>query len=160
MIDPERQSTLQFQQIAKLQDELLATQAQLKQLQTFAKNNPQIPSLQLRVKNLRQEIAAETDRVAGGDRSLAKKAAEYQRLALEREFADKQLGSTLASLEQARNEAQRKQLYLERIVQPSKPDMAMEPRRIRNIIATLLLGLIFWGILSILVAGVKEHADR
>lgn len=159
VIDPERQTSLQFQQIAKLQDELIATQSQLMQLQTFTRNNPQIPSLQLKVQSLRQEIDVQTNQVAGGDRSLAKKAAEYQRLALEREFAEKQLGSTLVSLEQARNEAQRKQLYLERIVQPSKPDMAMEPRRLRGIISTLVVGLVLWGILTILIAGVKEHQD-
>jgi capsular polysaccharide transport system permease protein len=159
VIDPEHQSTIQLQQIAKLQDELIATHAQLMQLQTFTMNNPQIPSLKHRVQNLKQEIDAETNRVAGGDRSLANKAAEFQRLALEREFADKQLTSALASLEQARNEAQRKQLYLERIVQPSKPDKAMEPRRIRNILATLMLGLISWGVLTMLLAGVREHQD-
>lgn len=159
VIDPERQSSIHLQQIAKLQDELIATQAQLTQLQTFTKSNPQIPSLQQRAQNLRQEIDAETTRVAGGDRSLANKAAEYQRFALEREFADKQLGSALASLEQARNEAQRKQLYLERIVQPSKPDMAMEPRRLRGVIAAFLLSLIAYGILTILLAGIREHLD-
>jgi capsular polysaccharide transport system permease protein len=159
VIDPERQSTIQLQQIAKLQDELIATQGQLTQLQTFTQGNPQIPSLQKRVQTLKREIADETNRVAGGDRSLANKAAEYQRLALEREFADKQLASALVSLEQARNDAQRKQLYLERIVQPSKPDIATEPRRIRGVLATLLFGLIAWGTLSMLVAGVKEHQD-
>lgn len=159
VIDPERQSNIQLQQIAKLQDELIATQAQLVQLQTFTKKNPQIPSLQLRVQYLRQEIDAETNRVAGGDLSLAKKTAEYQRLSLEREFADKQLGSALASLEQARNEAQRQQLYLERIVQPSKPDMAMEPRRARSILATFMLGLAAWGVLTMLFAGIREHQD-
>lgn len=157
VIDPELQSTIQLQQVAKLQDELIATQAQLSQLKTFARSNPQIPSLQQMVKNLQQDIAAETARVAGGDRSLANKAAEYQRLALDREFADKQLGSAFASLEQARSEAQRQQLYLERIVQPSRPDMAMEPRRIRGVFATLAVGLIAWGILSMLIAGVREH---
>jgi len=159
VIDPEKQSAIQLQQIAKLQDELIATQAQLTQLQTFTKDNPQIPSLQQRVQNLRQEIGAETARVAGGDRSLANKAAEYQRLALDREFSDKQLGSALASLEQARNEAQRKQLYLERIVQPSKPDRAMEPRRLRAMLTTFILGMIAWGVLAILLAGVREHKD-
>ena len=160
VIDPEKQTALELGQIVKYQDELIAAQTQLAQLETFAKNNPQIPSLQLRIKNLTQEIDTQTTQVAGGDHSLANKAAQYQRLALEREFADKQLASTLVSLEQARNEAQRKQLYLERIVQPSKPDKAMEPRRLRGIIGTLLLGLIIWGILSILVAGVREHHDR
>ena len=159
VIDPVQQSSIQLQQIAKLQDELIATQAQLTQLQTFTKNNSQIPSLRQRVRNLRRQIETETNRVAGGDRSLANKAAEYQRLALDREFADQQLGSALASLEQARNEAQRKQLYLERIVQPSNPDMAMEPRRIRGVCTTIVLGLIVWGILTMLLAGVREHQD-
>jgi capsular polysaccharide transport system permease protein len=159
VIDPERQSAIQLQQIAKLQDQLIATQALLTQLQTFTKNNSQIPSLKQRVRNLRQRIDAETNRVAGGDRSLANKAAEYQRLALDRKFADKQLASALASLEQARNDAQRKQLYLERIVQPSKPDKAMEPRRIRSILSTFALGLIVWGVLTMLLAGVREHQD-
>jgi capsular polysaccharide transport system permease protein len=159
VIDPEQQSIIQLQQVAKLQDELIATNAQLSQLQTFTKNNPQIPSLQQRVENLQKGIDAEINRVAGGDRSLAGKAAEYQRLALDREFADKQLGSALVSLEQARNEAQRKQLYLERIVQPSTPDMAMEPRRVRGVLTTLVLGLIAWGILTMLLAGIREHQD-
>lgn len=93
-------------------------------------------------------------------RSLASRLTEYQRMALDKEFADKMLANGMSSLEDARNQALRKQLYLERIAQPSKPDRAIEPRRIRNILATILLGLIIWGILSILVAGVEEHHDR
>lgn len=98
-------------------------------------------------------------KVAGGSTSLTNKAAQYERLALDRTFAEKQLGAALASLEQARNDAQRKQLYLERIVQPNKPDVAVEPRRLRAILATFLLGIISWGVLTILLAGVKEHKD-
>jgi capsular polysaccharide transport system permease protein len=159
VIDPERQSAVQLQQIAKLQDDLIATKTQLVQVRSVTPDNPQIPVLQKRQETLQAEIDAETNRVAGGERSLANKAAEYQRLALDREFADKQLASAMASLETARNEAQRKQLYLERIVQPNKPDIALEPRRIRGIVATLVLGLISWGILTILLAGIREHRD-
>jgi capsular polysaccharide transport system permease protein len=111
------------------------------------------------VETLQAEIELETAKVAGGDRSLSNKSAEYERLALDRVFAERQLGAALASLEQARNDAQRKQLYLERIVQPNKPDVAIEPRRIRNVLATLVLSLIAWGILSLLIAGVREHRD-
>lgn len=80
-----------------------------------------------------------------------------QSLHLEREFADKQLATSLSSLEQARTEALKKQLYIERVANPILPDSAMEPRRIRGIISTLLLGLVLWGILSLLISGVKEH---
>jgi capsular polysaccharide transport system permease protein len=80
-----------------------------------------------------------------------------QSLHLEREFADKQLATSLSSLEQARTEALKKQLYIERVANPILPDSAMEPRRIRGVISTLLLGLVLWGILSLLISGVKEH---
>ena len=159
VIDPEKQSAIPLQQIAKLQDELISTKSQLAQLQLLTKENPQIPVLKKRIQMLETEIELESARVAGGGRSLASKAVEFQRLALEKEFADKQLASALASLEQARNEAQRQQLYLERIAQPSLPDAAMEPRRVRNILTTLVLGLVAWGVLTMIVAGIKEHLD-
>ena len=159
VVDPERQATVQLQQVAKLQDELITTKIQLAQLRTFTPENPQIPALEKRASTLQAEMEVETTKVAGGERSLANKAAEFQRLALEREFADKQLASALASLEQARNEAQRKQVYIERIAQPSLPDIALEPRRLRSILATFVLGLVAWGVLSMLLAGVREHQD-
>ena len=146
--------------MSKLQDELIATKTQLAQIRDLTKDNPQIGSLQTKLNTLQAEINSETAKVAGGgDRSLSSKSADYERLALDRTFADKQLSVALTSLEQARNDAQRKQLYLERIVQPSAPDMAVEPRRLRSVFATFVLGLVAWGILSMLVAGVREHQD-
>lgn len=157
VIDPVQQSAIPLQQVAKLQDELIATKAQLAPLQLLTKDNPQIPVLKKRIQMLETEIELESARVAGGGRSLASKAVDFQRLALEKEFADRQLASALVSLEQARNEAQRQQLYLERVAHPNRPDAAMEPRRIRSIFAVFMLGMIAWGILSMLIAGIKEH---
>ena len=74
-------------------------------------------------------------------------------------FADKQFASALASLESARSEAERKQLYLERLVTPNLPDKALEPRRIRSVFMVLAVGLLAWGVVSLLVASIKEHAD-
>lgn len=159
VIDPERQSSIPLQQVAKLQDELISTRAQLLQIEKLAKENPQLPVLRQRVLLLEREIDAESKRVTGGERSLTSKAPEYQRLILEKELSEKMLASAMTTFEQAKNEAQRKQLYLERIVQPNLPDEAMEPRRIRNIIAVFLLGLITWGIATMLIAGVREHQD-
>ena len=159
VFDPERETALQLQQVAKLQEELTVTKTQLAQVRQITTNNPQVAVLQKRVELLRSEIAAETSKVAGGDRSLSGKSATYHQLALEHAFADKQLATALASLEQARNDATHKQLYLERIVQPNKPDKAMEPRRFINVFATFVLGMILWGILSMIIAGVREHHD-
>ena len=159
VFDPERQSALQLQQISKLQDELIANKMQLAQLQLLSPSNPQIASIQKRSQTLQAAMDAEMGKVAGSGASLTNKSADYERLVLERGFAEKQLGGALASLEQARNEAQRKQLYLERIVQPNKPDVAVEPRRLRSVVTVFFMGLMAWGILTILIAGVREHTN-
>lgn len=160
VFDPERQSALQLQQVSKLQDELIASKMQLIQVRSLSPDNSQVSVLQKRVDSLQQEINNEMSKVAGSSgNSLTNKAAEFERLNLERAFADRQLASAMTSLENARNESRRKVLYLERIVQPSKPDMALEPRRIHNILSTFVLGLVAWGILSMLLAGVREHQD-
>ncbi len=157
VVDPVEQTKLHYEQISRLQAELVKTQAQLTQLKVFAPDSPHPPALELRATTLESEIAKETEKITGGDNSLASKAAEYERLALEREFADKQLASALVSLELARNEAQRQQLYLETVAKPSLPDGPTYPRRLRGILTTFVLGLVAWGIASMLVAGVREH---
>jgi capsular polysaccharide transport system permease protein len=139
---------------------LVQTNAMLVQLRLVASENPQIPVLNNRVQSLETEIAATSARLAGGNPSLATKVAEFQRLAFDNEFANRQLASALASLEQARNEVQRQQLYVERVAQPSLPDEAMEPRRVRAVlVAVFVLGLVAWGVLWLLVASIREHVD-
>ena len=78
-------------------------------------------------------------------------------LPVEKEFADKQLAAAMAALEQARAEALRQQLYIERVAQPKVPDSSLEPDRVRGVLTTFVLGLLFWGIVSLLISGVREH---
>ena len=147
-------------QVAKLQEELLAAQQQLSQLRQVSPNNPQIGSLASRVELLTKAMEAETGKVTGrGGSSMASKSAQFDRLALEKSFADRQLASALTALESARSEAARKQLYLERLVQPNNPDYAAEPRRIRQILTVFIFGLMLWGVASLILASVREHTD-
>lgn len=157
--DPEKQATIQLQMVSKLQDELITTRTQLRELRTFAPQNPQIEALETRIKGLSDEIEDQTSQVAGSARSLSSLGAQYQQLLLDSQFTEKQLASAMTSLEEARNEARRKQAYVERIVEPNIPDEPIEPRRLRGIFSTLILGLAAWGILSMLLAGVLEHKD-
>ena len=159
IVDPESQAAVQLQLVSKLQDEVIAARLQLQQLQALAPENPQIPLLRTKVAGLTKQIDVELGRAAGGSRSLSASAVRYQRLALDREYADKRLAAALASLQDARNEARRKQAYVERIVEPNLPDEALEPRRIRGVLATFVLGLVAYGILTLLLAGVREHRD-
>ena len=160
VFDPEKQSALQLQQVTKLQDELVIAKLQLAQIKALSPANPQIGAMERRANGLEAEMARQMAQVAGPNgNSLTDKATEFERLQLERSFADRQVAAAMTNLESARSEARRQQIYLERIVQPNKPDLALEPRRARSIFATLVVGLVMWGVLSMLLAGVKEHRD-
>lgn len=159
VIDPEKQAQVQLQMVSKLQDGLIMARTELAQLQQYAPRNPRIPVVQTQIASIEADIRKELGKVTGNRGSLAQSAVQYQRLLLENELANKQLAASLGSLEQARNEAQRQQAYVERIVQPNLPDAPMEPRRLRGILATLALALVAYGILRMLVSGVKEHAQ-
>jgi capsular polysaccharide transport system permease protein len=157
VVDPEEQAKAQLGLISKLQDELIGARVQLQQLQTMAPENPQVPILQTRIKGLEGQIDQQMGRVAGSRRSLSGTAVQYERLELERQYADRRLAAAMTSLQSAEDEARRKQAYVERIAQPSIPDEAAEPRRLRGIFATFVLGLVAWGILRLLLAGLREH---
>lgn len=159
IIDPEKQASINLQMISKLQDALLAEQTQLAQLEAFTPNNPQIPASRVRIRVLQREIARQSGNVAGAPKSLSAAATRYQQLQFDSEFAGKQLAVALAALQEAENDARRKQIYVERIAEPNLPDYPLEPRRIRNVLATLVLSLLAWGVLVTLTAGIREHRD-
>jgi capsular polysaccharide transport system permease protein len=83
---------------------------------------------------------------------------EYERLTLDRELAEKQLASAFTSLEAARIEAQRQQLYLETIAQPNLADYPLYPKRAISFAVVAASCLIVYGIAWLLVASAREHA--
>jgi capsular polysaccharide transport system permease protein len=159
VFEPDKQAAIQLESVAKIQEDLIATEAQLAQVRKLSPNNPQISGLESRADTLRHAIVTEAAKVTSANGSFSARAPEFERLTVESIFSDKQLGVALADLESARNEALRQQLYLERLVQPNLPDKAMEPRRIRSVFTVLLVGLIAWGVVSLLIAAVREHSD-
>ena len=160
VFDLNAQTQVQMGLVSKLQDELIAIQTQLDQVRAVTPENPQIPGLSAREQSLRKEIAQQSGRIAGGNsRSLSQQAAGYQRVVLENDLAQKQLAAAIASFESAKAEADRQQLYLEVIAQPSQPDLEQKPKRLYNIVATFLIGLMLYGILSLLLASIREHKN-
>ena len=159
IIDPELQARVGLQTISQLQEELMAARTRLLQLQTYTPDAPQLPFLRTQVRALEREIARQTASIAGGAGSLSSSAGRFQELQLASEFAQQQLAIALASLQEARSDARRKQAYVERVAEPSLPDYASAPKRLRGIFATFVLGLLAWGVLSMLLVGIREHRD-
>jgi len=157
LIDPTQQTTAQLGLISTMTTDLISTKTLLAQAQALSATNPQIPLLQKRLEILLAEMAAQMGKLTVGDSSLIAKQAEYDRLVTERTFTTSQVAAALTNSEQARTAAISQQLYLERIAKPSKPDVAVEPRRVRSVLTTFVIGMLAWGILALLAAGVREH---
>lgn len=148
----------------QLEGALAQARAELTERQQFMRpDNPALQATRNRIEALERQISAErsrhTDTAANvGGAVLARQLAAYERLMLEREFADKQLASATVSLETSRIEAQRQQLYLSRIVQPNLAVYPLYPRSFINS-ASIFLGLaIAYGIGWLLIVGMREHA--
>ncbi len=157
MLDPSKSSLIVAELIGRLSAELAVVTAQLRELEAASANSPQIPGLYRRAAALESQIAIERSRISNSSDGLASKIADFERLNLERDFAVKALASAGTSLELARNDARRQQLYLERVVEPRTADYALQPRRIRNVALTFVVsGLVFF-IGWLFVAGIKEH---
>ncbi len=125
----------------------------------MAPQSPGANSLRARISSLQAQIANQRSQLAGGDESLASKLAAYEQLVLGRELADKSLASATNALDAARQEAQRKQIYIELIVAPNQPDEDTEPRRTRAIVTVFVLMLAVFSVGWILLVGAKEHAQ-
>jgi capsular polysaccharide transport system permease protein len=119
----------------------------------MAQKEVDLAQSRLEAKALELTSLRTTKRTLDGERQVIL----VERLLLEKDFGQKQLAAAMTALEQARAEALRQQLYLERIAQPNVPDSSLEPDRVRGILTTLVLGLLFWGIFSLLISGVREH---
>jgi capsular polysaccharide transport system permease protein len=154
LLDPNKQSVPMLQAITNLQAKLSSVKLELSQLQP---NSPLLASTRQRAAALQAQIDAAKSEITGTDSSLVPKIREFDLLTLERDFADKQLASATTSLETARINADRQQLYLEAIVQPNAPDYAAYPRRfaILAMVFASFAGLYAGG--ALLIAGAREH---
>lgn len=159
-LDPVKQSGGVMELSAKLSTELAASQALLADTQRTAPDSPMIPSLRSRIAALSGQVGVEQGKIVGHNSGTVLTISEYERLMLMRELAGKNLASAVASLETARVDAQRKQIYLERIVQPNLPDYALYPRRFISILEVLLTTLLIYGIGWLISASVREHVGR
>jgi capsular polysaccharide transport system permease protein len=158
LIDPNRSSVSVLETITNLSTELTHTMALIQETAKTAPDNPALGIWRAKTAALQSQIDREREKIAGRDGALAPKVADYERLSLSRDLAERGLVAATASLEAARQEARRQQIYVEEIMPPNLPDEAGEPRRLRSITTVIVLTLSVAAIFWILTVGAKEHA--
>jgi capsular polysaccharide transport system permease protein len=143
-----------------VEQELTQLQAQLDVLRkNLPEDAPGITQVKDRLASMEKQLAAERTRstVSANGESAAQILNEFAKLRLENEFATQAYMSSLASLESARVEAIRQNLYLETFVRPHVPQVAEYPHALLNTLLVLVVSFLVWAIGGLLVSAAREH---
>ncbi|MFC0410654.1 capsule biosynthesis protein [Roseomonas elaeocarpi] len=178
-VDPTTEARNSLQIVGQLESSLSEARAEYAEKSAYLRpDNPLLRNVQNRISALESQVATERQRMTGGQvpgqgpgqasaqagggqapLAIPQQLASYERLMLESTFADRQLASATASLEAARVDALRQQLFLARITQPLVAEKAEYPRAgfiLGSLFAVLLVAYAMGWLVS---AGVKEHAS-
>ncbi|WP_422002610.1 capsule biosynthesis protein [Reyranella sp.] len=159
LIDPSQATMAIVETIARLSVDVADISVQLNELAKNSPRTPQAGPLRNRRAAIEAQIVEERQRLAGDAKSIAPRIVEYERLMLEREFAERALMAALTAVETARVDAQRQRIYLERVAEPSRPDYPAYPLGLLWTAAVLVAGYMTYRIWSILAADARRHAD-
>ena len=119
-----------------------------------------IIELRQQIAAVEKQIAREKDRLTTpAGQALNRTVEEYQRLQMNAELSATMYKTAVTALEQGRLEATRKLLNVAVLQHPIVPQYPLEPRRVYNIVVSLLVILLIAGIAHLLGAIIRDHKD-
>jgi len=174
LVDPMGEAAVQSGLVATLEAQLAeALIAQDLLVGTTRPDDPRLAQAARRIAVIEGRIAAERDRFSSGDTDTQAEAAvadpgrtddyvrqlaEYERLQVDRGFAEAAYTAALAAVEAARADAQRRAMHLVAHVEPTRAERAEYPRR------WMILGFVTggavltWLVLTLFVAALRDRA--
>ena len=158
MVDPNTASAGVLSLIAQMTAAETNARAQLADMLRTAPASPQITLVKTRIESLDRLISEQRAKLSGETNSVVAGLGEYERLTMQRDLAEKALASAFASLEAARLEAQRQQIYLEEISQPNLADYPLYPKATLSFAMVFVSCFLVYGLVWLFVAAVREHA--
>jgi capsular polysaccharide transport system permease protein len=129
-------------------------------LKMLSPSAPQIAVMNQRIRAIDDQIAALNRSLTSQEetvRTAADSISRFEERELNRRFSEKLMEISQGSYERARLEEARQHLYLTIFVEPTKPDKAEYPERIRMIALVSICAIIVWGSALLLIAAVKDH---
>lgn len=160
IIDPESQAKGTINVSNELVAQRAALAAQFEKIRSAAPRNPALPALADQISALDRQIALQNGKAYGSSTAIATKMVGYEGKLVEQDLATAMLKSASASLEEARIEAQKQQFYLERVVNPNKPDMPLLPKRFYRILVIFASAVCLYFIGWMLIVGILEHSPE
>jgi len=163
-LSPEKNAESKLTLVEELEADRARSEAELASLRLeLPENSPKIQVAKYKVSALKSQVQKERERSSRSNESEDSKTmsaiiSKYEELITEQGFAEKSYEAALLNIETARIDATRKQRYLTMIVFPKLPEDPTVPNQPYDYIVLLIACLLLWGILSLIVASVRDHA--
>ena len=144
--------------ITELRGRLASLEAEFIRLNSFMQpTSPEIRNVRARINSIKRQIAKQTRRSKGKRKTVTRVIQKTNTFKSELKFAEQVYLAALSSYRVARLESTRKQQYLNVIVPPQLPDEPQKPEKLMSILSVFFTSFMIWGIVSLLLATVKDH---
>ena len=163
MIDPDTDMQSQAGLLNTLQTQLAEILIENDLLRsTTQAADPRVNQTQRRIDVIRKRIAEERQKLGivgavGEGRVLADIVGEYERLVVDREFAERAYVSALATYDAAKAEARRKSRYLAAYMEPTHAETSTYPRRLVLTALITLFAFLAWSITVLVGYSLKDR---
>lgn len=159
LIDPAATAQIDIELIGALEARLVDIRARMAAIgDRVSADAPALISLRHQAEALETQIAIRSAGISSGmGAGLSDLLAQYEALEVEKAFAQQSYASALASLEQARLEADRQQRYLAVYSHPALPQDALYPRRALTIVLIGAAATTIWAIGALITYAVRDH---
>ncbi|MHA6347194.1 hypothetical protein [Roseivivax sp. CAU 1761] len=163
IVDPEIDLRSQSGVLSTLEAQQAETLIEIDLLrETVPESDPRLAQARRRLAVIEERIAAERRKLGfeGNEREgtiFADLVGEYERLVVDREFAEQAYVSARAAYDSARAEARRKTRYLAAYMEPTRAETAEYPRRLTLLALVSLFLFLVWSVAVLVIYSVKDR---
>ena len=138
---------------ASLKAEIATLRANVKgNSPALVQRQQQLKALDSQISELRQELTSEQN-----DQALSAVLSGYEKIQIERLFKEKLYEIATKSFENARSELDAQRLFVDVVVPPNVPELALYPNRGFNVLFVFSTAAIFWAIAMLMMAAIRDH---
>lgn len=163
LVDPSVDLQTQAGLLGNLQAQLAEALIEVDMLaRTTGANDPRMVQTQRRVEVIREQIADERRKLGQGGQSAsgevyANLVGEYERLIVDREFAENTYTSAMGAYDAALAEARRQSRYLAAHIKPTRAETSRYPDRVQIMMLLTLFLVLIWASVVLVAYSIRDR---
>lgn len=161
VIDIGSEVKIRMEILLGLEQEYAQLNDRLATLREITSKSSQVKIVQSQLGRIENEINRIRSEISGVSvDSLARKNSGYSKLINENILYEKIIAAAISAYESQVSVSSKKNIYLETISNPTVPESAEEPRRLRSIFKSIFLVFIFYIFAKLVRIAIREHSDK